>query len=103
MPTLDKTVAIMHDAAGRRFRRIAKYTGPASYVTNGDPFDPKDVDLGVFDCAPALILWSGTATRLAVYDYTNKKYVWYVPDTGAEVANGTDLSTFSTRAEWVGY
>jgi hypothetical protein len=103
MATLDRNVAIMEDAAGRRFRRVAKYTGPASYPALGDPFVPGDVSLSVFDMVPSLIAFSAAgAIRFVVYDYTNKTYRWFT-DAATEIVAGVDLSTFSTRGEWVGY
>lgn len=105
MPTLNKNKAIMHDAAGRRLRRVVEYTGPASYTALGDPFAPKDVDLGTFDCAPSAVALDrvGVATRLLVYDYTTAVYRWFIPSTGAEVAGAQDLSAFTVRLEIIGY
>lgn len=104
MPTLTRdTFARYQDVAGIRKRRVVLYTGPASYVTGGDSFVPADVDLAQLEIAPNLIAHSGTAVRLVVYDRTNQTYLWYVPDTGAEVANGTDLSAFTVEVELAGY
>lgn len=79
-----------------------KLTGPSSYATGGISHPAKDVGLGVVDIMPEVILHSGTAVRIAVYDYTTEKYVVYVPNTGAEVANGVDLSTFTGRGVALG-
>lgn len=86
------------------FRRyVDTYTGPASYVTGGDPVEAGDLALGriiaiFFGLARNV---SGTVYGL-VYDATNGKIVWYVLDTGAEVANGTDLDGFSATFEAIG-
>lgn len=93
----------VQDWAGSRRRQHTTVTGPASYLTGGDPFVPTDVALGKFDIVPNFIAWNGSAARLVVYDRTNAKLVWYVPDTGAEVANGVDLSAFTSIIEVVGY
>lgn len=101
-PTISYTVARYMDDAGIRRRRIVQITGPVSYPTGGFSFAASLVNCGALELAPNLLLSSGTAVRLAVYDYTNSKYLVFVPNTGAEVANGTDLSSFSTRSEFVG-
>lgn len=102
MPTLNKTTIRYQDNAGVRRRRVVIYTGPASYATGGDAFTASDVSLGQLEFAPNAIAHSGTATRLLAYDYTNAKYLWYVPNTGAEVAATTDLSAFTVRLEVAG-
>lgn len=97
MATVDTTIA----RTGQLFLgscrvQLFKYTGPASYATGGELVGSAEVGLEP-EYMPDLVAWSGSACRLLVYDYTNKKYVWYVPNTGAEVANGVDLSTFVAR------
>lgn len=75
--------------------QFVRYTGPASYVTGGDSFAPADVGFGNIDAiVPACEPWNGSAVRVLAWDKDNAKLVWYVPDTGAEVANATDLSAF---------
>lgn len=91
------------DVAGLRQRRIATYTGPASYVTNGDSLVAselalKRIEILHFELA---VNSSGTVRQLH-YDHANELVRWVVPNTGAEVANGTDLSGFSARFEAVG-
>lgn len=99
--TIDTYVARGPSTAGLYRVLPFKYTGPASYVTGGEAVG--EADLGVTpEVMPTLLAHSGSAVRLLVYDYTNKKYLWYVPNTGAEVANGTDLSTFVARGVVVG-
>ena len=97
MPTIDFTVANPYDVAGVRRRTVAQYTGPASYVVGGDPFVAGDVQIGVLDTVHFEVATDGTNFRLLFYDHTNNNVVWVVPDTGAEVAGATDLSSFSAR------
>ena len=100
---LDLTIARTGPQYWGAYRAVPfKLTGPSSYATGGISHPAKDFGLGVVDIVPEVILHSGTAVRLAVYDYTNEKWVVYVPNTGAEVANGTDLSTFTGRAVALG-
>ena len=72
-------------------------TGPASYATGGESFAPADVGWGNLDLVLVGIASDGTNTRLVVYNRTTQKLMWFVPDTNAEVANGTDLSTFTAE------
>lgn len=101
MPTITK-VGDFQDRSSNFSRRIGQYTGPASYVTGGDPFPPEAIGLGQINALLVGLAWSGSAVRLLVYDPTAKKVVWYVPNTGAEVANAQDLSAFTVRFEAIG-
>jgi len=80
------------------------YTGPASYVTNGDSIVATDVKLGrIYDIWPVsgLAINGAGAIRHLMYDATNNLMRWYDnADPHAEIANGTDLSGFTTRI-WV--
>lgn len=99
--TVNAYVARGHSTAG--LYRVLPFgiTGPASYATGG--FACADAELGVTpEVMPNLFITNGSAVRLCVYDYTNKKYVVYIPDTGAEVAAGVDLSGFTGRGVVLG-
>lgn len=102
MATISEPVRT-RDAAGIRAKRILLVTGPASYATGGDPCAPNALFLGALEFVPPIIaLAAGAAPRLVVYDYTNEKFLWFVPNTGSEVANATDLSGYSFRIEVAG-
>jgi hypothetical protein len=93
------------DKSDTKHRRQVRYTGPASYVTGGDPFTPADVGLSqihVVGGSGSLRAWNGTNTRVVVWDATNQKMIWIVPTTDAEVANATDLSAYTVDAEFIG-
>ena len=45
MPTIDKSIGAYHDSSNARIRKIGGYTGPASYVTGGDPITPGDLGM----------------------------------------------------------
>lgn len=99
--TIDTNIARGMTTLGLYRAITFKATGPSSYTTGGHAV--ADAQLGLVpEVMPDLILWSGTATRLAVYDYANGKYVIYVPNTGAEVAATTDLSAFTARGLAIG-
>lgn len=99
MPDIDRSVTRDKNSIGQRLGNVQKYTGPSSYATDGDSFKAADVGLGVIEYFPSFLAHSGSAVRLCVYDFDAEKVVWYVPDTGAEVTNATNLSTFSARIE----
>jgi hypothetical protein len=93
-PTLTDTVfRAKRDVLSTHKAQFYVYNGPASYVAGGDPFTGDDVGLGNIDAILGGVAWNGTATRLLVYDKTNGKIVWYVPNTGAEATG--DLSAYA--------
>lgn len=92
------------DGSDTKRRTQAIYTGPAAYVTGGDPFVPADVKLGgihLLDFSAASDAPFTTAYTL-VYDYVNQKVIWLVQTTGLQVANGVNLSGASARFEAIG-
>ena len=97
MATIAK-VLDFQDRMNNHMTRLGDYTGPLSYATGGESLPPEQLGLG----ALGIILFelarnaAGTVYGLR-YDATNKKVIWYVLDTGAEVANATDLTGFSAR------
>ena len=98
MATLNYNV-IKNPFVGQNLRgTVGRYTGPASYVAAGDSLRPQELKLGqiaalIFEPA---INAAGTI-RLLVYDIANETVQWYVPNTGSEVADATDLSGFNAR------
>ena len=89
------------DVFGSHRVALRLYTGPSSYPntggTVGDPIAASDLSLGSIGFFPSFIAFDpvGGVTRLCVYDSAAGTIRWFVPDTGAEVANGTDLDAFS--------
>lgn len=84
---------------------MGAYTGPSSYTTGGDPIVAADVKLGSIDM---LLLELGrnaahTTFYLLAFNKPNGVIMWIVPNTGVEVANGTDLSAAGARFEAIGY
>lgn len=82
-------------------RQVFKYTGP-TYVTGGDAITPNDFRMGKIFAVLGGYISNGTAVRLIYYDLTNQKLMAFVPNTGAEVANGVDLSGYTGYLEVVG-
>lgn len=83
-----------------------RITGPTSYATNGEAVTPKTFGLTRLD----VLIIGGPATdgsqaiRHVVWDRANSKLIWFTESTGtlAQVANATNLSTFSVDVIAVG-
>lgn len=103
-PTIDFTQYRGEDGSATKRRQQGTYTGPTSYATGGDPFTPADVKLGQLHVITGMAVArkSDGTVRLLWYDKTNQKVIWYVPNTGAEVANATDLSGYTVDFEAIG-
>jgi hypothetical protein len=102
MPTLNfAATADFADRSAVNERRILGYTGPSSYVTGGDSLPPGSVKLGRIKKITFGNPTNGTVILLVAFDYTNNLVKWF-DLAGAEIANGTDLSTYSTRMEVIG-
>ena len=84
-------------------RYVDTYTGPSSYATGGDPIVAGDVGLGrIFACHVGLAVNAAGTIYLLRYFIASAVMKWYVPSTGVEVANATNLSGFSAHLEFVG-
>jgi hypothetical protein len=95
-----------HDRSATKIIRYLLYTGPASYATGGDLVNPDDVGMTTIDFVNTLgNAYDKTNSHMYLisWDYTVAKLVWYVPNTGVEVANATNLSTFTVLVEVVGH
>ena len=99
--TFDSTVAPF-DKSATLLRQIVTYTGPASYVTGGDPIDAGVIRGGRVLALGACIAFDGTDAYGVWLDLANQTLVWVVLSTGVEVANGVDLSGFTLTTEFVG-
>ena len=102
---LDRTVGNYFDSSSSFLRRVAKWTGPASYTSGGEVVSAQTFGLGKIIC---LLAGPGNdasgALRLAVYNPTTGKMMWYVDGAAGfvEVAGGVNLSTFSAPIEVIG-
>ena len=84
-------------------RRIVTgvYTGPVLYATGGDSVAAADLglsDIRSLDIGLAADA-AGANPRLVRPNAAGTKLLWYVPNTGAEVANATNLSTFTATLQ----
>jgi hypothetical protein len=98
--TVNLTVAPADLGATSR-RQVAAYAGPASYVTGGDPMVPADVRMGKLFAVLGTIS-NGTAVLIPWWNTTTGTLLFFVPNTGAQVANGVDLSTYVGNLEFIG-
>lgn len=98
--TLDLTVAPGQNT-GTQKRQIVAYTGPAPYATGGDTITANDLRIGVVTAILGLSISDGTTVHHGWYNQATGKIMWFVA-AGTEVTNGTDLSTFTGRIEFVG-
>jgi len=95
-----------HDKTGSKIVKYRLYTGPTSYTTGGDPIAASDVGLGTIDLViPAGMAYDGVgiSSRILHWRGAAGTMVWFVPNTNAEVANGTDLSAFIVRIMAIGH
>jgi len=89
--------------AGNKRRTIGTVTFDTSYPTGGEAVTANQVGMGKIEqFLIAFPVSSTPAIRAADYDYTNDKLRVY-GENFAEIANATDLSTFSCKFEAVGY
>ena len=104
MATTNKATHRWGDSAGIRARRLVTITGPVSYSTGGDALAAVEVSLSEVEHFPDCVALnaSNAAPRLVKYDRTNRKLMWFVPNTAAEVSGATDLSGYSFVVEVIG-
>jgi hypothetical protein len=94
--TLTETNFPARERWNDRLVREVQYTGPAAYATGGEDVNaPADLGMAEVFGVYGAVISDGTDIRVGWFDYANQTIKWYVPNTGAEVANGVDLSTFS--------
>lgn len=106
--TLDLTVVEPNDVFGKRRVVIGKYTGPTSYpngADDGDPLLPAELGLGSID----IILFenpddngASPDMRAVKYNTSTQRVLWFTTSDGEQVANGTNLSSFSCRFVAIG-
>src|SRR5262245_24646009 len=108
MANITRTTVEGDDVFGKRRVYFGVYTGPNPYLNgadDGDSFTPAEVNLGSIDL---LVFENPTDTsnpkdmRAVAYDYTTQRVLWFTTSDGEQVANGTNLSTFSCRFVAIG-
>lgn len=98
-----------HDRRGQVDVRRFRYTGPASYATNGDSADGTTgittFGLGAVVSFPSPVALDASAAtpHLVVWIPSTRKVKWFVVSSGLEVANGTDLSAYTCECVVEGY
>jgi hypothetical protein len=100
--TIDRSIGNYHDSSNARIRKIGRAVGPASYTTGGDPLTPSELGLGKVEYLSIEPFTNGTVIIFAGYEVAAQTLKFY-DLAGAEIANGTDLSTYAARFEAIGY
>ena len=72
-------------------------TGFTTYATNGVAFDLFGALGGSYPEAKGFLVFEDTASHRFVYDKTNNKILFLVTNTGAEVANATNVSSVTIK------
>jgi len=106
MATIDKTAVGYHDSSNTRIRKLGTYIGPVSYVTGGDPISNMDLGMGKVELIQFGVATNGTLYRALVFvpgPNNNSGFIrWLDATNGTEIANGANLSAYSTRFEAIG-
>lgn len=105
MPTIDKTIGQYHDSSSSRIRKIGGYTGPASYVSGGDPVTPANLGMSRIELMLFTPATNGTLYLTAVWVPAAAgagAVKWLVGTTGVEVAGAVNLSAYTARFEAIG-
>lgn len=89
------------NVTGNRRVVTGTYTGPTSYATGGDAIDADDLGLARIQALTLGVAAdaSNANPRLLRLNAAGTKIIWYVPSTGAEVANATNLSAFTASLQ----
>lgn len=94
---------LSYSVAGNKRRTTGRITFDSSYPTGGESLTPGQLGMFSIDYLSAEPIESSTpAIREVVYEVANNRLVAFT-EAFAEVANATDLSTFSCRFEAIGY
>lgn len=101
MATISRDAFPISDKSDANERRILAYTGPTSYATGGDSLTPESIGLSKIGAVLGLVISDGTNVYWGFYNLSTKKILWYSA-TATEIANGTNLSTFTGRFEAIG-
>ena len=91
---LDRTIGNYFDNTHAHLVRVARWTGPASYVAGGEDVSPAVFGLGKVISVQHGNATDGTNLRTMAYNPATGKLQWFVGTTGVEVAGGQNLSTY---------
>jgi hypothetical protein len=92
---LDRSVGNYFDNTHAHLMRVARWTGPASYVTGGEDVSPAVFGLGKIIAITGIHITDGVTFRAGVWNVATQRLQWMVPNTNVEVAGGVNLSTFT--------
>ena len=92
---LDRSVGNYFDNTNAHLLRVARWSGPASYVAGGEDVSPSVFGVGKVIALVAAVITDGATVRIGAWNIATGKLQWIVPNTNAEVAGAVNLSTFS--------
>lgn len=100
--TVTKTIGAYHDASNARIRKIGVLTGPTSYATGGDSLTALMLGMGSVDLILTNPFTNGSVVILAVWVRASSLMKFF-DMAGVEIANGTNLSTYTASFEAIGH
>ena len=112
MTTILNEMLIQPQSLGEVFLSAREVTGPASYVTGGQPLSPQFFALLSFkvlisdhlspDGTYFVRFVAPAGSTFGTSSATQAYMKWFVTSTGAEVGNGTNISTEKVRVVAIG-
>lgn len=117
MATTDATIAIEPAGVvnalqyqGQKIVEVVGVTAPVSYTTGGFAVPSTTANaqprIGTVEQVLGIEVFLAAnlaSVRIGVWNPITKKILLFVPNTGSEVANGTDVSTYTARAQVIGF
>lgn len=99
--TIDRTIGPYHDSSNARIRKVGLFTGPTSYATGGDSVTPALLGMGRVEALLMEPFTNGSVIIFARYVPADET-VKFFDMAGVEIANLTNLSTYTARFEAIG-
>lgn len=100
--TITRTIGNYHDSSNARIRKIGRMAGPAVYTAGGESLTPAELGLGKVEILLCEAFSNGTVCIIGRY-HPVSQLMQFFDMTGAFIAGGTDLSTYTARFEAIGY
>ena len=99
--TVVRTIGDYHDRSNSFIRKVGQLTGSSSYATGGDSLPAQALGMARVDALLPQTFTNGSVIILAHY-VSSSGLLKFFDMAGAEIANTTDLSTYTARFEAIG-